>query len=130
MAATASDAATVKIQTAYGKLPLHFEANQGQTDEQVQFLSRGDGYSLFLTPTEAVLALRNAERGMTDTDWKTISTSALHVSRSSFSDHHSAFPTGTVLRMQLVGANPQPQVAGLEEFPGKVNYLLGSDPKQ
>ncbi len=42
----------------YGKLPLSFEANQGQTDSWVDFLSRGSGYTLFLTPTEAVLALR------------------------------------------------------------------------
>ena len=42
----------------YAQLPLSFEANQGQTDSQVKFISRGSGYSLFLTPTEAVLALR------------------------------------------------------------------------
>ena len=32
----------------YGKLPLSFEANQGQTDNRVDFLSRGSGYTLFL----------------------------------------------------------------------------------
>src|ERR1039457_6026786 len=41
----------------YGKLPLTFEANQGQTDAQVRFLSRTSGYSLFLTGDEAVLTL-------------------------------------------------------------------------
>lgn len=46
-----------RVSETYGKLPLSFEVNQGQTDEQVKFLSRGHGYSLFLTPTEAVLAL-------------------------------------------------------------------------
>lgn len=30
-------------------LPLSFEANRGQTDPAVKFLSRGDGYALFLT---------------------------------------------------------------------------------
>jgi len=39
----------------YQKLPLSFEANQGQADGTVKFLSRGSGYTLFLTPTEAVL---------------------------------------------------------------------------
>src|ERR1035438_10258896 len=39
-------------------VPLSFEANQGQTDSQVKFLSRGDGYSLFLTSYEAVFTLR------------------------------------------------------------------------
>jgi hypothetical protein len=45
---------------AFGKLPLSFEANQGQADFPVRFLARGRGYSLFLTPTEAVLVLRSA----------------------------------------------------------------------
>ena len=36
----------------YGKLPLSFEANQGQSADEVQFLSRGKGYTLFLTPNE------------------------------------------------------------------------------
>lgn len=35
---------------------------------------------------------------------------------------------GVVVRMKLVGANPQPQVMGLEELPGKVNYFRGNDP--
>jgi len=41
------------------KLPLSFEANHGQTDSQVKFLSRGNGYNLFLTATEAVI--RNSQ---------------------------------------------------------------------
>jgi len=41
---------------AYGKLPMAFEANEGQSDPRVKFLSRGPGYTLFLTATEAVLA--------------------------------------------------------------------------
>ena len=49
-----------EVVATYGKLPLSFELNQGQTDPQVKFLSRGGGYTLFLTPTEAVLALRKA----------------------------------------------------------------------
>src|SRR5882724_9285243 len=39
--------------------PMSFEANQGQTADSVRFLSRGPGYTFFLTPTEAVLSLRS-----------------------------------------------------------------------
>src|SRR5208282_4176590 len=46
----------------YGKLPLSFEANQGQSDRSVKFLSRGRGYSLFLTGDEAVLTLGRASQ--------------------------------------------------------------------
>src|SRR5678815_4904228 len=42
---------------AYGALPLSFELNQGQTHERVKFLARSEGYVLFLTATEAVMAL-------------------------------------------------------------------------
>src|SRR3977135_117737 len=52
--AAATDA---RMSESYGKLPLHFEANRGQTDKDVRFLSRGAGYSLYLTASEAVLVL-------------------------------------------------------------------------
>src|ERR1035441_6768574 len=55
---TISATANARIVEAYGRLPLSFEANQGQTDSEVRFLSRGNGYSLFLTSTEAVLSLK------------------------------------------------------------------------
>jgi hypothetical protein len=44
----------------YGNLPLAFEPNQGQSNSRVKFLSRGGGYTVFFTETEAVLALDDA----------------------------------------------------------------------
>ena len=49
---------------AYGKLPLSFEVNKGQSNAQVKFLSRGSVYALFLTNKEVVLALRDADVGL------------------------------------------------------------------
>lgn len=60
-AANADQTTRVRLNEAYGKLPLSFEANQGQTDPQVKFLSRGRGYGLFLTSREAVLTLAGSE---------------------------------------------------------------------
>jgi hypothetical protein len=51
-------AAQPRVVESYGRLLLSFEINQGQTDFQVKFLSRGSGYSLFLTGNEAVFSLR------------------------------------------------------------------------
>jgi hypothetical protein len=54
----AADTQAQPIHTrSFGTAPLSFEPNQGQTDSRVQFLSRGNGYTLFLTPAEAVLSL-------------------------------------------------------------------------
>jgi len=51
-------ASKARVLDTYGKLPLTFEQNQGQTNSQVKFLARGSGYTLFLTPDSAVLALQ------------------------------------------------------------------------
>ena len=50
-----------RLDQTYGKLPLAFEVNRGQTDASVGFISRGPGSSLFLSSTEAVLVLTKPE---------------------------------------------------------------------
>lgn len=49
-----------RVVERYSRLPLSFEANSGQADSQVQFVSRGLGYDLFLTSTEAVMIMNAA----------------------------------------------------------------------
>src|SRR5205823_4286778 len=93
------------VQVQYASLSLHFEANQGQADSQVQFLSHGRGYSLLLTPTEAVLALQQAQVKGEDSP---------RVTRHASREYNQA-----VLRMKLVGANSHPTVNGLDALPGK-----------
>jgi hypothetical protein len=107
----------VQVQANYGKLPLSFEANQGQTDAQVRFLARGQGYTLFLTPTETVLSLKKTQ-------------AKARISQPSAKSSSTSEAIGTVLRMQLAGANPAPKVVGREPLPGHVNYLIGKDPSQ
>jgi hypothetical protein len=118
----APDTGSVKLNwtNAYGKLPLAFEANQGQTAAEVRFLSRGDGYSLFLTEQEAVLALRHSRPG-----------AARRLDRTKLSKVRSKMRTSekpAVLRMRLDGANPNATVAGVERMATKVNYFIGNDP--
>ena len=100
-------AAHLAVNESLGKLPLSFEANQGQTDEQVKFLARGNGYNLFLTPTEAVLKLNQPQE-------------------NSDSAANSATKTD-VIRLKLQGANPKAKIAGVDELTGKSNYLIGHD---
>src|SRR5437588_2076707 len=42
--------------TLMGNLPLSFEPNRGQAGPDVKFLSHDRGYTLYLTPSEAVLS--------------------------------------------------------------------------
>src|SRR5438067_2156253 len=117
IALPASAATDVRVSENYGKVPLHFEANRGQIHENVRFLSRGPGYSLYLTAGEAVLALSKP-----NADTK-------RDSRSTPEQGDAQTPVKAVaLRMSLVGAAPKPPVSGLDELPGKANYLIGKDP--
>ena len=42
---------TGRVRASLEALPLAFEANQGQTDPQVKYMARGNGYTVYLTPT-------------------------------------------------------------------------------
>src|SRR3989442_11717625 len=119
---TFSDVAKPRLAETYGKLPLSFEANHGQTDRRAKFLSRGRGYSLFLTSNETVLSL---SRPTTPTAQGRMDPAAMGQEVA-----EDKAITTTVLRMRLVGANPAPDVSGLEELPGKSNYFIGNDPKK
>jgi hypothetical protein len=103
-----SEASSAAGQPAwYSRLPLSFEANQGQTDTPVKFLARGLGYSVFLTADEAVLALQPSAPAATAKGEKP-----------------------AVVRLRLVGAEGNAQVFGERELPGRSNYFLGNNPQR
>ena len=115
------------IEVSYARLPLAFEANQGQTDGQVKFVSRGSGYTLFLTGTEAVLQLRNADFGLRNAN----SANRQGEARNPKSEiRNPKLERPVTLRTRLVGANPNAEVRGVEELPGKSNYFIGNDPSK
>src|SRR5882762_5743257 len=108
---------------AYGKIPLSFEANQGQTDSRVKFLAHGQGYTLFLTRGgEALLALRRPA----------LKRDSLHpaANKPAAEPESETVTPSAVIRMSLAGANRTPQLEGANELPGKANYIIGNDPKK
>jgi Abnormal spindle-like microcephaly-assoc'd, ASPM-SPD-2-Hydin/Beta-propeller repeat len=110
---------------AYGKLPLSFEENTGQTARQVRYIAHGGNYELFLTSQEAVVALPSSHL-----DWSPRHRAAtLRAVRDARRNARQANQT-TVLRLQLEGSNPQPQISGTDLLPGRVNYFVGNDPKK
>jgi hypothetical protein len=104
------------IGRSFAQLPLAFEPNLGQTDKSVKFVSRGNGYGLFLSPAQAELVLNKPTRGRN----KQIETSA---ARSPTSQ-----PPPIGLRMRLEGANRQGAMTGVDRLPGIGNYFIGNDP--
>src|SRR5947209_5501666 len=103
----------------YGKLPLSFIENQGQTNERVKFISRGKGYNLFLSPTDILLTLTKSQASQTVTAIK-----------NHKSSHQGMTDQSCALSVRLIGAQPDPHLEGLDELPGKVNYLLGNYPSK
>lgn len=110
-----------RIQAGFGALPLAFEANQGQTDPQVKYMARGNGYTVFLTGNDTVFALQS-------------SPAASVGSKQGF--HPTTHPTSkaanktAAIRMHLIGGNAEPQVAAVNQLPGVTNYYRGSDPSK
>jgi hypothetical protein len=96
------------------KMPMSFELNQGQTNEEVRFFSRVAGHTLWLTANGAVLAQRGVRKSAK-------ARLALDNSNSQEFD---------VFRLKLANANRHAPVEGLEELPRKTNYFIGNDPKK
>ena len=109
-----------RVSESYGRLPLAFEANEGQASSDVRYLARGADYMLLIGETDAMLARRRT-----------------HPCKAQFRDV-KAMKThcregDDLFHMQLLGTQRQGgadrAVRGEEMLPGKVNTLLGNDPK-
>lgn len=99
------------VAAGYGKMPMLFEMNKGQTDERVKFVSRGAGYTLYLAETGAVFQLRTVDDGL-GREIKNPKTARL----KSKSD---------ALQMQFAGANSNPLITGERQALTKTNYYTG-----
>jgi hypothetical protein len=106
--------AQARIAGAYSRLPLRFEANQGQADPRVQFLSRGSGYTFFLTARESVLVLNGPP-----------TTGAL-ASRELQSETQKS----TILRLEYVGARSFTKIEGIDKLSGTSHYFISQDTRR
>jgi RHS repeat-associated protein len=102
----------------YGQMPLRFEPNDGQTDPQVRYISRGNGYTMYFTPTEIALAL--------DVSTNT-SRNTRQLSRLPVSSREKKFG---LVRLQFEGASPNAVISPEQTLPEKINYFIGNDPAQ
>jgi hypothetical protein len=91
-----SDSPDVLKKELLTKTPIHFEENVGQFDGDVNYVSRGSNYTLYVTNDEIVLSLLNAETGKYST-----------------------------LRMDWVGGNESATIKAVNELAAKTNYMFG-----
>ena len=98
-----------KMKQALGRLPMSFEVNQGQVDDSVKYLSRGHGYQVFLTDSEAVLVLQSPSR-----------------EEEGSSKSQLLNPKSNLLRFKLQDARTG-EITASGLLPGKSNYLIGND---
>src|SRR5690242_15907112 len=81
-----------------------FEANRGQADSRVRFLSRGPGYDLLLAPGEAIVRISQKTGG---------------------GKHDPA-----AVRIRFQNANYDAAIDGLEQLASHSNYFIGNDPRR
>jgi len=91
-----------RLESQFGRTPLAFEENRGQTDSAVRFLSRESGFLLFLTDREAVVKLSPAGG-----------------SASEPAPLRMAFESSS-------GGRP----VGVDRLPQTSNYFVGNDPSR
>src|SRR5271163_2952992 len=103
-AAPAAPAKSSAAVTA-SRVPLYFEANQGQTSGEVRYVARAGGYTAFLTGHDVVLDYGSGKTGPGD-------------------------GREAVVHMRLAGAQEPSAIRGSEPLVGVVNYLIGNDPSR
>lgn len=96
---------------------LSFEKNEGQSEEAVEFVARGQGYSLLLGRQESVFVLRRP--GI-----------AQMVPLSKINPSIGTVSKDLVVRFRLTGAVSDSVVLATAERTGFVNYYRGSDAKK
>lgn len=85
------------VSASYGKIPLHFEANEGQAGSAIDFLARGKGYGVFIQ-REGFQMVMGAGK-----------------------------TADSMVRMSLLGASCESKPVPQEKLPGVINYRIGND---
>ncbi|MHB1458944.1 MAG: DUF7948 domain-containing protein, partial [Armatimonadota bacterium] len=100
--------ADARIAKAYGKLPLSFVENRGQMDKRARYVISGPRASAFF---------RND--GVTFDLWE--------ASKKAQQDNKPEMREHAVLKLTFKGADAKCKVKGMNQLPGKVNYMTSND---
>ena len=135
--AAVTPATRARINASFAALPLAFEANEGQTDPQVKYMARGNGYTLFLTSGDAVLSFASASSSVQSRPKEMMQRRLLGYSRETHrlirrnQPRASHTPSSMAsLRMHVVGGQSDAQIVGSGQLSAKANYIIGNDPSK
>src|ERR1700721_3088229 len=125
ISASASAQQQQPLAHAYANLPMNFEQNMGQADGQAQFISHGKGYTLFLSPDQAIFEFHAVTFPKTDR------LNEKKLGKRFFAERAMKSTRKTeVVRMKLNGANPGARIVGVDRLSGSANYFVGSNPSK
>lgn len=108
--------------SALSRQPFSFEENRGQTDARVKFIARSPGAMVFISPAEMTFRLDPAARDPHGALPRELYERRTKPAKGGLT------PTGSAVRMRLVGANPRAEISGLEPLASRSNYFIGNNP--
>ncbi len=111
-----------RVLEAYGRLPLHFIANQGQKDSGARYYAQGGGRALFFTRQGVTFAWQQS--GKPEPRWKKGKDRSRPEARRK---PRRESPSKSIQLLPL-GMLPEVELAASDPLEGKVNYLQGNDP--
>jgi Beta-propeller repeat len=110
--------ATAPAPDPLARLPLCFEANQGQAASAAQYLAHSRSGTVLLSPASATVVLTTAQAPAPG-------------SRTRLADRlRDRQVQSHTISLEFLGANSRALMTGLDTLSGKANYFLGSDPTQ
>ena len=122
---SAQNVPPVPALTSVSRVPLSFEANQGQVPApEVKYPSHGQQHSIALTTGGAILKLSPAKKT------PELRRPARQALTRLAGGHDSSAGSADVFRLRLLGAERDPKISAEQPLKGRVNYLIGKDASQ
>jgi len=106
-----------EIASQLGEIQMHFQKNDGQVDQVVDYFVRNGSTSIFFTPAEVVYSM---------TKFTSQNNEDLDEEEDKIDENTSS--KQVVVRQSFLGAKKQVEILGENELEAKVNYFIGNDP--
>ncbi|MCH7948146.1 MAG: hypothetical protein IIC66_10155, partial [candidate division Zixibacteria bacterium] len=119
----------VQLTRSIASMPLAFTANQGQWDDKVQFRANAGGATMWFASDGAYYQFT---RKIESKDSRSISVveKRFGMMPDQLMDRQPDSIETMMIKATFVGANPNPQMIGVDMMDYKCNYFIGNDPNE